>query len=295
VRDTTTSLGRIITTCALRYASLLGRKLVHDPGVTPGEGIGNLYHALVRLVGDDIRVNIETENDGLVFVLWDTYRWNGYDLYWLPVKFVEKLRLPLRRLALSFLHLVHKAGKLDTTNGCEDIEMVMEWNEEADDWPEDERDDLFELIHGYREGKIRKLMERIGKSNSYSNLGAALAAFVPRSDYESKLIALMAEGLEVFRMDGPTIFDYCYDPFLDEENDDCPVTTAQTIRMIYGDDYLMDSLREYLNDQAGNNGEIVPCATLTLRPDGNTLFGREEYPEAFFRYMEKLLDFLYAN
>ncbi len=278
-----------------RYASLLGKKLIHDPGVTPGEGIGNLYNELAGLVGSDININIETENDRLVFKLWDTYRWEGYHLIWLPVRFVEKLRTPLRRLAISFLHHVHKIGRFDTTNNNDDMEMIMEWYEDVDDWPEDERDDLLGLMNGYRNGKIHHLMNRIEKCSYHSDLGGALAGFVPENEKERELVALMIEGLEIFRKDGPNIFQYSYDPFRDEYNDDCPITPDQTIRLVYGDDYLMDSLRGYLSEQAGNNGEVIPCATLTLRPDGNTLFGKEEYPALFFRYMAKLLDFLYAN
>jgi hypothetical protein len=279
----------------LRYASLLGKQPILDPGATPGEGIGNLYRELAGLVGDDVNVNIETEGGRLVFRLWNTYSWDGYNLLWLPVRFVEKLRTPLRRLAISFLHLVHKAGRFDTITGSVDMEMIMDWHGDADDWPEDERRDLLELMHSYREGRIHKLMERIRKCSYHRDLRASLAAFVPQGEYEHELVALMTEGLDVFVKGGPTIFDYCYHPFWDETNDDVPVTPDQTIRMIYAEDFLMSSLREWMNEESGNNGEIVPCAVLTLRPDGDTLFGKEEYPKVFFGYMSKLLDFLYAN
>jgi hypothetical protein len=279
----------------LRYASLLGKRPILDPGTTPGEGVGNLYHELDKMVGESINVNIETERDRLVFRLWDTYNWEGYNLLWLPVRFVEKLRIPLRRLAISFLNLIHKAGRFNTITNCDDMDMVMDWYRDVGEWPEDERDNLSELMHSYEEGRIHKLMERIKRRSYHSDLRVALADFVPQGVYESELVALMTEGLDVFGYGKPNIFRYCYHPFYDETNDDLPVTPDTTIMMIYSEDFLTNSLRETLNEQAGNYGEIVPCATLTLRPDGDTIFGKEDYPGIFFGYMSKLLDFLYTN
>ena len=90
--------------CVQRYAELSGRPFAHDPVLTPGEGIGNLYRELRAMIGPDTCLNIETKQDRLVFVLWRPYRWGEYYYYWIPVKFVEKLNPALRRIAISFLH-----------------------------------------------------------------------------------------------------------------------------------------------------------------------------------------------
>jgi hypothetical protein len=281
---------------ARRYASLLGRELGHDPGLSPGEGIANLYRELDKIIGDVAYLNIEPEDERLVFVLWSVYQWGGYDFYWVPVRFVEKLNPRLRRVAISFLHQFCRSNGMGTTNDTYDFEMMTMWYEErALDKNEEEPGELARLAQLYSvTGRVGKLMKRIETKNYCKRLGPALDRYVPQSDYETELVGLMKRGLQFIGKDKPAIMSYAYNPFRDQKNeDDYVVGPDRMIMLTYDVDSDFESeTRSYIGEEINNGYEVCPCATLTLRPDGNDVFGMEDYPTDFYKYLDELVHFL---
>lgn len=279
--------------CVNRYASLTGKKLKHRPGNDIGESIAKLYNDLKKILPEDVEINFDISGDKLIFVLWDYYPWGEYSLYWVSVAFVEKLPTPLRRLAISFLHQFRDSMRFDTTNHHEDLDFMFEWRYECVD-PDDkeEHKEILELINSYHEGKIHKLMDRISRQNYHKNLPKALDEYVPASAYEKELLALMKEGLQFIGEKIPTIFQYAYDQYDDEDNDDYPVRLDQRFLLIYEHDDIMEGYLQYLNETAGNAYEIRPCITLILNPDMTETFTPDDFPAEFFKYMDKLMNFL---
>ncbi|MDR2891275.1 MAG: hypothetical protein LBV18_06780 [Alistipes sp.] len=281
---------------AKRYAELLGKKLNHDQGASTGEGITNLYRELDKLIGGDVNLNIEPENERLVFVLWKNYSWGDYYFYWIPVKFVEGLNPQLRRIAISFLHQLMKTNGLDTTNDSYDFEMMHEWYwERSADPAEDDCDRLARLSFDYSaRGKVGRLMKRIETKNYYKRLAPALDRYAPQSAHERKLIALMRRGLAFIGKNKRGIMSYAYDPFRDEKrDDDYDVQPSRMILLTYDvDSDFEEQTRSHICEELNNGYEIMAAATLILRPDGKDVFVPDDYPTEFYKYLDELVYFL---
>ncbi len=50
--------------------------------------------------------------------------------------------------------------------------------------------------------------------------------------------------------------------------------------------------RSFIGEEINNGYEVCPCATLTLRPDGNDIFEMEDYPTDFYKYLDDFVRFL---
>jgi len=284
--------------CVENYAQLLGKEFRHNPGDSNGAGIMNLYGELQVLVGDQIQINVHVNDKRLIFVLWDLYPWGEYNVYWLPVKFVENLPLPLQRLTISFLHQFRKSMKIGTVNSSDSFDFILEWQFETIDDYEDpnDRKAYGKYLKSYQKGSIHKLMEQIENKNYHRDLRKSLDRYKSASDYERELIGIMKEGLPFMGENVPNIFQYEYDFYWDEDSDDSPVSMDQQIMFIYdADDHVIDGFSSYVDDCYNNYYAIRPCATLALAPDTKETFGMEPFPKEFFDYMDKLNDFIRKN
>ncbi len=279
-----------------RYAELLGRELGHDPGLTPGEGIANLYRELEAMVGDEVNINIETDGLQLRFVLWRFCDWGTYNFYWIPVGFVEKLNTRLRRIAISFLHRFMKSNGLETTNSSFVFENIGMWyDERSGDPAENEPEELARLAAMYSDdGEVGKLMREIEKNCYHKRLDLALDRYYPQSEYEASLVALMKRGLKFISSDTPSIISCAYDPFRDEkELDFCGVMPESVIMLTYDVHCEFErEVRQFVQEDINQNYEVMAASTLILRPDGDSIFTVDSYPAEIYGYMDDLLEFL---
>lgn len=280
---------------ARRYAGLSGGSIVHYPEDSPGAGIISVYRQLKELVGDGIEVNIQPHDSRLEFVLWDRYDWGEHSLYWIPLQFIERLPNPLKRLTISFFHQFDESMRFGTPDDSDEFTYAMEWQHEClDGLDEDEREENLKDLESHRKGgKAYKFLERIKKQNYYKNLPRALAKYEPQNDDERKLIAIMQEGMKFIGDDVPTIFQYEYDEYYDDDDyEDC-VRLEQRFMLIYNyENCVIRGYIDYLNDIAGNYHEVFPCATLILSPDTNELLSKDAFPGELFRYLDKLREFI---
>lgn len=274
-----------------RYASLLGREARHRVGKSIGESIVNLYNEMETLIGDNLNVNIENRKEKLCFTLWKQHQWGNYSLYWLPVKFVEKLPAQLRRIVISFLYQLLKSNGLYAMNNMDDVEFLFEWIEDmAHEEDEPDRKEKLALIESYRGGKIYRLLARTEKKCYYKHLSAAFDKYVPRNDFERSLLDLMREGLCFIGDDKPAIRGYEYDPEYEEDPDSRPLSLDRQIRVIYdNNDYITESMIESFNCDLQETYELIPITTLDLSPETQELFAMDDYPERFFRWADKFI------
>lgn len=274
---------------AMRYASLLGVELKHNPGKSFGEGISNVYDELDNIIGD-INLNIEAHADRLEFVLWKYHTWGDYTFYWLPVKFTESLNPKLRRIALSFIHQFMHSNGMITTNGSSDVEWILEWAKDSigECDPEDRKKNL-KLIDFYESGKVHKLMRQIDNKSYYRNLPLVLRKYVPNNEFESRLINIFMEGLQFIGKDKPSIMSYGYDPLDDEDRDYYPVDLERMIRVVYDlDDFVAEWMMDWANSELRESYDISPATCYTISPDTYELFSMDQYPDNFFKWFDKL-------
>lgn len=270
------------------YARLLHTEPKHDPGESYGEGIANLYAEMDALIGDDLNVNIEPRKDGgLCFALWKKNKWGSYNLYWFPVKFIEKLRPKFRKLMITFLHDFMISQNLSFIPDLDEADWIF-------DWMEDKKDKAIKsLIDSYKSGTISKLFQRINKRRYYRNLPQAIAKFEPQDDVEKTFLELMKDGLLFVDKDLPSIMSYEYDPDYEQEPDVIPLRLEQQIGMIYDSiDLFTENMNEYLNSELQQTYEVTPCTVLYLKPDTQTPFETDVYPECFFTWMDRTITFI---
>lgn len=273
-----------------RYACLLNKVPHHQPGKSVGEGIYNLYHEMQTLIGNQVNLNLEIQQEKLCFRLWQTHKWGEYTLYWFPVKFIESLSGKLRRIAITFLHELIGSNGLDTLYNSDELEYMLEIFandiEECDD--KANRRSNLTLLHAYTTGKAYKLLRRVEQKAYYKNLPSALRRYVPHNDFEKTLIGLIQEGLQFIGKDKPSIVGYSYDPYYDEHRDFMPMEIGQQVRVIYdADDTLNEYMTEYFNMNCRESYELVPTTTLDLSPDTEALFAMDDYPERFFHWADR--------
>lgn len=274
---------------AMRYASLSGVELKHNPGKSIGEGISNVYDELDNIIGD-INLNIEPHADRLEFVLWKYHTWGDYTFYWLPVKFTESLNPKLRRITLSFIYQFMHSNGMITTNDSSDVEWILEWAKDSisECDPEDRKKNL-KLIDSYESGKVHRLMDRIDKKGYYKNLIATLNRYVPNNEFESRLIDIFIEGLQFIGKDKPSIMSYGYDPLDDEDRDYYPVDMERMIRVVYDlDDFVTEWMMDWANSELRESYDISPATCYTISPDSSELFSMDQYPDSFFKWFDKL-------
>ncbi|MDL2230399.1 hypothetical protein LJB87_01240 [Alistipes sp. OttesenSCG-928-L06] len=279
--------------CAQRYAELTGFNLNHKPGPNLGANIAQLYNDLDSILDDNVGINFQTNGERLDFVIWTQLSWGEYSLYWIPVSFLHDLPTPLRRLVISFLHQFKESTRIDTTNHNDELSFIKEWKMECLHQQKDsEGKAMLELIDSYEQGRIYKLLDRITKRNYHKDLAKALREYVPANKYEEQLVELMTEGLKFIGPSVPTVFNYEYNPYEDEENDEWPVRFDLMFLFIYEFDEIMEGLISYLNDMAGNYGENLLASTLVLSPDMTQVLGKDTFPTEFMEYLDKFISFI---
>lgn len=270
------------------YARLLQVEPKHDPGESYGEGIANLYAEINALIGDDLDVNIEPTSDGeLRFALWKYNKWGKYNLYWFPLKFIQKLRPKFRRLMITFLHDFMINQNLSFIPDLDEADWIFEWIGEEKDKA------IQSLIDSYKSGSISKLFQRVKERRYYKDLPQAIAKFEPQDDVEKTFLELMKDGLLFVDKDSPSIMSYEYDPNYEQEPDVIPLRLEQQIGMIYDStDLFTENMNEYLNSELQQTYEVTPCTVLYLEPDTQALFESDNYPERLFAWMDRTITFI---
>ena len=279
---------------AMNYASLSGVELKHNAGKSIGEGISNIYDELNKIIGD-INLNIEFKAKKLVFVLWKYHQWGKFTFYWLPVKFVETLNPPLRKIAISFLHRFIRSNGLTTINDSQDTEMIFEiHDDEICNYDEENIEENLQIFASYKSGTICNLMNTIMTKCHHKNLPEALSNYVPNNEFEQQLIDLFIEGLQFIGKDKPSIMNYGYDPYSDEEEREYyPVEMDRMIRIVYDtNDFVSEWMMEITNTELRESYDISPVTQLTISPETTELFAMDRYPETFFIWFDKICTLL---
>lgn len=285
---------------ALNYSKLLKAELKHNPGNSIGEGISNLYDELQKILPENQHLNIEHTHKGeMFFCIYYYHNWSSNLLLWLEVDFLDKLKGVLKRIAITFLHDFIQSNGIDTLYNAGDAEFIIENLEENilnGCFEKTEVKEIHKMLHSYRHGHIKNLLERIENRSYYKNLQRAIDRYKPQTDWEKGFIKLMKSGLEFIGKDRPSIMHYCYDPDFDSENDWQAIGFDRTIRVIYDwDDYISQSMLDWLNSELQETYDLTACTTLYLKPDSDKLFKKDEYPDKFYKWFKEFSNYTDNN
>lgn len=274
-----------------QYVKLLKKEAKHIPGNSIGEGIANLYDEMSELLGEDLNVNIEREDDRLFFRLWKYHNWGECTLYYFPVKFLESLNPTLRKIAITFIHKLMKANGIDTFMDYEDTDYMFEMlvDDAGSDDDLQDRKKRLRLLNSYQSGKIGKLLKRVESKSYYKNLPNAIKSYSPQNGFEIQLIEVMKKGLR-FLTPEQGIMQYAYDAYYEENPDFQPMYLQQQIRVIYDtNDIVTDQLVDYYNLYSRETYDITPVTICDLSPNTKELFRMDDYPEQFFKWADEFI------
>ncbi|WP_028896236.1 hypothetical protein [Prevotella sp. HUN102] len=281
-----------------RYAELLGKKAVHRRRTSLTESICHLYYEMENLLDGDVNVNIEHKEGRMYFNLWKTHKWGEYTLYYFPVKFVEKLRPPFRRLCISFLHRLMEGNRIESILHADDTEMIITClqDSEMNGYEKEERKETDRFLRSFQEGKAHRLLRRVEGKSYHRNIVRALQRYVPQNEDERLLLDSMKEGCE-FLFPRKALMDYQYDPFYEEEPEFLPMPLQSQVRVVYDtDDIISEALVNDYNYNEPYSYSIVPTETLALSPDTEKPFTMDDdYPERFFQWADSFIDITANN
>lgn len=184
-----------MSTCVIpffRYALLMKKEAVHTPGRTPGESIARLHEEMCNLVGNDMNVNIEQDEERLLFRLWKCHEWGELTLYYFPTKFMERLGPEMRRISVTFIHNLMQANGINTILDEDDMDYALTLMSEDDSGETaSDRKKRRRLLHSYEEGRIHALLRRVERKSYYKNLPKAIDRYNPKDGYEQSLLSVM--------------------------------------------------------------------------------------------------------
>ena len=252
--------------------------------------MSKLYTDMVKLVGNKIGVNIEYKEDKLYFTLWKYHSWGDHELYWIPVKFLEILNDKLRDITTTFLYYIMRGNDMEVINQNDNIDFILEWIEDSlTECDKEERKTMVELLDSYRKGKAYELLKEVSHGAYTKDFPTILKSYKPCNDFEQQLVNFMIEGLNLMDS-GRSIMEYSYDPYSEEEPDFFPLSLDQQIMIVYDCcDIVTEQFVEYINSTARETYEIIPATAYELTPQTDQLFTMDDYPERFFKWLDKFI------
>lgn len=274
---------------ALKYAGLADVELPFRKSQgTPRMNISKLYKAMDDLLPENI--NLEAVNGKLYFCLYRFHDWPNHELFWIPLKFTEKLPRQLKRIALEFIRrLTRHHGIQNVTESyyCEmAIESLKEYRCFGEEATAAEIRHKANLAKMYEEGKVHRILERMGKRKFCTDLGKEIQLYHTKKNKELKLLRLITEGMEFISSGSPSIMRYYYDWAYEESPDFQPAGLDVQIMLtwsIYDD--ITNEMERYFNSDCQESYAITPVTTLYLTPETERLFTMNNFPERFGKWL----------
>lgn len=274
---------------ALKYAGLADVKLPFRKSQgTPRMNISKLYKAMDDLLPENI--NLEVVNEKLYFCIYRFHDWPDHTLFWIPLKFTEKLPRLLKRITLEFIRrLICHHGIQNVTESyyCEmAIESLKGYGGYEEEATAAEIRRKANLARMYKEGKVHRILERIGKKKFCTDLDKEMQQYHTKKNKELELLKLISEGMEFISPDSPGIMRYYYDWAYEESPDFRPIGLDIQIMLtwsIYDD--LTCEMEDYFNSDYQESYVITPVTTLYLTPETEQLFTMDDFPERFSKWL----------
>ena len=276
---------------ALKYAGLAGVELpFRKTKECTRINITKLYKALDEILPEHI--NLEIRDEILHFCIYRFHDWPDYQLFWIPLNFTEKLPRQLKRIALEFIRqLAHHHGIQNVTDSyycgmaAECLRGYRCYDEEA---TAAEIRHKANLARMYEEGKVHRILERMGKRKFCSDLDKEMQQYHTKKNKESELLKLIAEGMEFISADSPSIMQYYYDWAYEESPDFQPAGLDMQIMLtwsIYDD--MNCEMESYFNSDCRESYAITPVTTLYLTPETDRIFTMDNFPERFGQWLSR--------
>ena len=283
-----------LSECAVHYAGLPGKTIEMPTGMLQDK-FCLLYHSFTAILPRKQRLNIETYNGRLVWVIYQYHKWESHTFYWMPVRFITMLSGKIREIAMSFMNLfIRKNSLIRFKHGYEFdcfFDCVSE-NMNYSDYYDAEREVISKLLESYATGEISVFLDEVYDYKPV-NVIKALKGYKPANQMEEKLSDCFKKGLP-FISGKNRIMNYNYSPYsesmFDYSNDYPPITLDRMIRYVYDlNDFVSGELEIMLEQEAQEAYAAEPVSFHILNPDSE-LFITDDYPERFSEWFFEMVD-----
>ena len=249
-----------------------------------------LYETFRDLLPDKSRLELVQEGDYLSFQVIDD-REEGL-LYLIPCEIIDSTQGELKEIYISFFRLLRQSQGLSSLleeNPCFDMICMdlpeRELTEDDDEW--------LHLLANYSDGDINKTLKLIEETSDYTigRLRNKILKYIPQSEKEKKVLALMLEGLSLFSKKKP-IVRYAFFPKEDEEYHDTyySLPIDRIIQIVYSTkDLLFENLFDWTCDEANQGGyDIISGGDLLITPNTDKPLKPDTYVIKFLEWLNKL-------
>lgn len=276
---------------ALKYAGLADVELPFRKSKgTPRMNISNLYKAVDALFPECI--NLEAVDGKLYFCIYRFHEWPDHELFWIPLEFTEKLPRRLKRITLEFIRQFACHHGIQNIKETYYYEMAQDYLTGYGDYDEEatpgEIRRKARLAKSYEEGKVHRILERIGRKRFCSDLGKEIQQYHTKKNKELELLALIAEGMGFISPGSPGIMRYYYDWAYEESPDFRPIGLDMQIMLawsVYDD--MTSEMESYFNSDCQESYAITPVTTFYLTPETERLFTMDDFPERFSQWLKR--------
>lgn len=213
----------------------------------------------------------------------------GWELYYIPCKIIHSATGILRDIYADFFALLQHTQRLTPLKEDSLYKIFVSDTYHSSCVDKEERKKLTEE---YESGYIGDILERIAiePKISITKIKNRIIKYNPRSKQESGILALMLEGLELFKRK-KKIMDYNFFPYETEDyyNNYCPVEIYRNLMIIYDDDMVKDMIYNWTIDEANEqNTEIFSGGNLLITPRTRTPLKVDNYVIDFFNWLKKI-------
>ncbi|MBQ7361516.1 MAG: hypothetical protein IJW68_03375 [Bacteroidaceae bacterium] len=242
-----------------------------------------------------IRAEFNQKMQNFVFIESASCDFPSYELFFLPVSFLNRLEGEMETLGLYFIRFMEMMCGFSTPyehfDFCYSLGLGDTDNWRESDFITDYEDSTFELVKDYNEGKIKSLftkIESIRFEDLEKKLEELLSSVNPKDNFEHQLISLMEEGFELMKNNYlPNYFPEENDEF---ENDDELLDASRLFCLCYDDeehDEMTDMAIYNLNQEAQNLycADMTDC--ITLSPNDREAFQPSDYPSRWAEWFIK--------
>lgn len=288
---------RFLYESARNYSNLLGSSFDLIPDEKDFTGLFRYFESLLP---EGQHLLLTEENKRLSFRIWFGYDFLISEVFFIPIKILDKTGGVFRDILLSFFRHFCRTHHFPQKENLYDYEMIVDGY--LEEWRgQDSGPEVRDFLTACKEGHINDTFSLVYQKpdRTIAELEELIKSYMPENRREKKLIASIRRGTGILRTN-QNIFGYVRRPEENDDNfygmvdDDCIIEAEYLLRFVYsGNDYVSESFLEYINTASRDcTNEYFPRNSLALSPDTDKLL-EADFVEQFFTWLEEFINILY--
>lgn len=211
----------------------------------------------------------------------------GWELYYIPCAVIHRVNPVLSDIFIDFFRLFQHTQKLAALKEDPVYEIFIG---DTGHYALKDKEERKKLTENYKNGHIGEILDKIAEEpvTSITKLKNRIKKYDPRPE-EAGIIALMLEGLELFRRK-EAITKHTFFPYETEDYYNCywPVEADRTLMIIYDKDMLSEFISEWITEEAQEqSAEIYSAGSKIITPWTRAPLKINQYVIDFFNWIKR--------